>query len=96
MQFEWDENKNHRNISKHGISFENAKTIFAGFTVNMLGDRFHYGETREISIGLMDGVVVLMVVHTNRDGVCRIISARQANKKERQRYEEVLRRTLNS
>ena len=91
MRFEWDEAKNRLNIEKHGVSFEQAALIFDGFTVDRIDSRFDYGESRELSIGLLEGVAVLVVVHTDRDGVCRIISARQARKDERKRYEQAVR-----
>jgi uncharacterized DUF497 family protein len=91
MRFEWDEAKNRLNIEKHGVSFEQAALIFDGFTVDRIDSRFDYGESRELSIGLLQGVAVLVVVHTDRDGVCRIISARQARKDERKRYEQAVR-----
>ena len=91
MRFEWDENKNRQNVLKHGIDFEDARKIFRGFTIDTLDDRFDYGEERIISIGILAGVVVLTVVHTDRENSCRIISARQANRKERKRYEKAIR-----
>lgn len=91
MRFEWDEAKNRLNVEKHGVSFEQAALIFDGFTVDRIDNRFDYGESRELSIGLLEGVAVLVVVHTDRDGVCRIISARQARKDERKRYEQAVR-----
>lgn len=91
MKFEWDENKNRQNIEKHAVSFEDAHRIFEGFTLDQIDNRFDYGEERTISIGMIGGVVILSVVHTDRNGVCRIISARQANRKEQKRYEEALR-----
>lgn len=96
MKFEWDERKNYLNILKHGISFENAKAVFAGFTVDILDDRFDYGETRKISIGTLAGVAILAVVHTDREGTCRIISARKANRKERKKYEEEIQSTFDT
>ena len=91
MTFEWDEEKNRANIAKHGIAFEDAKGIFDGFTFRAVDDRRDYGETREISIGRIGDAVVLVVVHNDRNGTCRIISARQAKKRERDRYEQALR-----
>ena len=96
MRFEWDETKNRANIDKHGISFAQARTIFDGYTVSRIDDRGDCGEVREISLGLMQGVAVIVVVHTDRDGVTRIISARQANKYERKRYEEEIRKAFNA
>ncbi len=92
MQFEWDEQKNKTNIAKHGISFEKAKGIFEGDTLTIVDDRYDYGELREISIGMVEGVLILTVVHTDtKDGKRRLISARKANKRERKRYGQTLR-----
>lgn len=91
MKFEWDEEKNRQNVAKHGVRFEDACKVFDGFTVDFPDDRFDYGETREISIGLMDGIAVIVVVHTDRHGVIRIISARPAVKSERKLYDKAIR-----
>lgn len=94
MDFEWDEQKNQINVEKHGLSFQQAAKIFDGFTLTSVDNRFEYGETREITMGLLDGVAVIVVVHTDRAGVCRLISARQASKQERKRYEQEIRKTF--
>ena len=94
MKFEWDEDKNRQNIVKHGLRFEDAARIFDGFTVDLLDDRFDYGEPREISIGLIGGLTVVVVVHTDRAGMIRIISARPAVKAERRMYEKAIREAL--
>lgn len=94
MQFEWDENKNRANIRKHGISFHQASRIFTGFTVSSPDRGSQYGEFREITLGLLDGVAVVVVIHTEREGRCRIISARQANRQERRKYDQELRKTF--
>ena len=86
MQFEWDEDKNRTNIGKHGISFEQAQLIFHGPTVDLVDDRADYGEVRTMSLGLLEGVVVLSVAHTDREGRIRLISARAASRKERAIY----------
>lgn len=91
MEFEWDEDKNRQNIVKHGLRFEDAIRIFDTFTVDLPDDRFDYGESRDISIGLMAGLAVVVVVHTDRDGKIRIISARPAGKTERRMYEKAIR-----
>jgi uncharacterized DUF497 family protein len=91
MTFTWDPAKNAANIAKHGVSFEQAMRIFAGPVVTGFDDRNDYGELREISIGLLDGIAVLVVVQTERDGVIRIISARRALKHERKLYEATIR-----
>ena len=88
MKFEWDEAKNLKNITKHHLSFERAVTIFAGLVLSTEDTRKHYGEMRYQVIGkTVDGVITL-VVHTNRKGVTRIISARIANKRERRIYDD--------
>lgn len=89
MTFEWDEAKATSNIEKHGLSFEQARTIFAGPTVTRRSDR--EGEERWISFGLYEGVAVLAVVHTPRGHRTRLISARPANRSERGLYHEAIR-----
>lgn len=91
MTFEWDDDKNAANIKKHGIGFQKASRIFEGLVLTNEDDRQSYGEVRERSIGIVDGMLVLLVVHTDRAGRTRIISARRANRAERRRYEEALR-----
>ena len=88
--YEWDDEKNRANIEKHGVSFERAVRIFEGPTLSVVDERFAYEELREISIGLVDGVVYLTVAHTDREGVTRIVSARPATRSERRRYEEAI------
>lgn len=91
MHYEWDESKNQLNIRKHGVDFQLAKRIFEQPVLTVLDTRNDYGEEREISIGLVDGVLMLTVVHTDREyNVVRLISARRATKKERKRYEKNL------
>lgn len=93
MQFEWDEAKNAQNVKKHGISFEEARTIFDGTVFTSIDDRFEYDEIREISIGTIQDVVIITVAHTERQGIIRIISARKATPKERRQYYDYLTRT---
>lgn len=94
MGFEWDENKNRANTTKHGIDFEQAKAVFDDpYLVTLVDDRFEYGEVREASIGQMPLVtqgqtLLVVVVHTERNGVIRLISARKATKQERRLYEQ--------
>lgn len=94
MQFEWDEIKNVANIKKHGISFEEAKAIFDDVVFTSIDERFDYEEIREISIGTIESVVIVTVVHTDRGKVTRIISARKATKKERKKYYEYRAKTI--
>jgi uncharacterized DUF497 family protein len=91
MTFEWDPAKNAANIARHGVSFEQAARIFNGPVLTWADVRDDYGEMREISIGLFDGIATLVVAHTDRGEVTRIISARRALKHERKRYEETIR-----
>ena len=93
MEFEWDRQKNQTNIIKHGISFQEAQEVFNDpKLLTYVDDRFDYKEIRELSIGRLllpeQPVIVVLVVHTDRNGVTRIISARKANKKERIKYEQ--------
>jgi len=85
MQYEWDEQKRLSNARKHGIDFRDAVEIFEGDTVLMEDDRFNYGEHRFVSLGPLQGRVIV-VVHTEQAGVTRIISARKAIKHEQTIY----------
>lgn len=89
--FEWDEAKNAANIVKHGIDFADAKRIFEGPVLTRIDERFDYGEVRMLSLGAIEGRVLLAVVHTARDGSVRLISARFANRKETSDYAQALR-----
>ena len=93
LQFEWDEQKNRVNHTKHGIRFEEAREIFASPVLTAPDDRQDYRERRFISYGQLDAMVVIAVVHTRRLGRIRLISARKANRKERQAFYEYLDKT---
>ncbi len=85
MQFEWDEEKNRKNINKHGISFEAATGVF--FDENRIEriDLSHsYEEERFFTIGKVESI--LFVVFTERKDNIRIISARRATKEEENEY----------
>ncbi len=91
MKFEWDPAKSAANLEKHGISFEDAVRIFGGPTLTQVDHRQDYGEKRELTLGAVPpGDVVLLVVHTDRSGVTRIISARHASRRERKVYHDHL------
>jgi uncharacterized DUF497 family protein len=94
--FEWDEKKNRINLEKHGIGFALAVRIFEGPVLSFVDDRNDYAETRYRSIGQIEGVVVLAVIHTDRAGKMRLISARTANRRERRRYDEEIRKRTES
>ena len=91
--FDWDPAKNASNRSKHGISFEEAMEIFDGPVLSRDDDDIH-GEPRERSYGLIQGVVVVSVVHTDRGAARRIISARKATKKEREEFHAYLTKAI--
>ncbi len=89
-ELEWDPEKNRSNLAKHGISFEEAKAIFDGEHLS-IEDEGDHDEIRERSYGLIRGLLLLCVVHTDRDGVTRIISARKATPSERRLYDAHIR-----
>jgi len=93
LRFEWDSVKARMNLQKHSISFEDAMHVFEDPYALFEQDRTDMsGETRWHALGLAGGVAVLLVVHTIReqdgDETIRLISARQATRKERNRYEQ--------
>ena len=91
--FEWDKIKSKANLQKHGISFEEAKSVFYNPLSKIFDDEFHsLTEKREIIIGYSNQSKLIIVIFTERkQNVIRIISARYATKKEKKVYEENLR-----
>ena len=85
MRYEWDEAKRQSNIQKHGIDFVGIEKVFAGETLTILDDRFDYGESRFITLGLLSGRVVV-IAHTETREVIRIISVRKATRNEEAHY----------
>ncbi len=90
--FEWDPEKNASNVRKHGVSFAEAASIFDGPVLT--GPDDSTDEVREKSFGLLGGQVVVCVVHTDRNGKTRIISARKATANERKHFDAYLKRAL--
>lgn len=88
MEFEWDENKNRANQRKHEISFDEAAENFRYQMYEQIDPRTDYGELRYIGIGRNRYFVILTVVYTERGNLIRIISARRANKQEKNIYYE--------
>ena len=88
MNFDWDEEKNKRNIKKHGISFEDAKEVFKSPLLTRLDLRENYGEDRYIGLGMIYQRVIVIVYTEIDDLLIRIISARKATKEERRVYEK--------
>ena len=83
--YEWNETKNRANISKHGLSFEDANIVFSGPCVTFEDSRHDYDEKRFITLGPLVGRVVV-IAHTSRDENTRIISMRKANNREQEIY----------
>lgn len=92
IRFEWDADKAASNLQKHHVSFETAARVFADSFAISAQDRIEAGEYRWQTLGIVDGVLLLLVAHTVQDDdgieVIRIISARRAEPKERKRYEQ--------
>jgi uncharacterized DUF497 family protein len=86
--FEWDAAKNEANLRSRGFDFAHAARIFDGPTLEMDDERADYGERRIWAIGRADDEI-LFVVYTWRNGVRRIISARKADRRERDVYHKV-------
>jgi uncharacterized DUF497 family protein len=89
LQFEWDERKNRDNQRKHGVSFEEAKSVFFDLqAVEFYDDGYDQQEDRFLLLGVSAKVRILMVCHCLRQGgaVIRIISARRATGNEKREY----------
>jgi uncharacterized DUF497 family protein len=88
MRFEWHDDKAESNALKHGITFEEAVTVFADPYLLFTEDVQHsQSEEREWAIGESENGSIVVVVFTMRGERIRIISARRATKRECQRYE---------
>lgn len=93
LKFEWDQTKAASNVKKHGISFDEAKTVFDDEMARLIPDPDHsQDEERFILLGMSYTLKILTVVHCYRDseGVIRIISARASSKNEERQYKEFL------
>ena len=89
MQFEWDADKAAANLLAHGVSFEEASTVFFDpLSATGVDPDHSVGEARFITFGISSSGRLLVVAHTNRGEVIRIISARVATRGERKIYEE--------
>jgi uncharacterized protein len=85
--FEWDSNKESRNVQKQGIDFTTASLIWNDFVSERPDRRRDYGEARFIAFGVAENRI-LAIVYTWRGEARRIISARIAHSRERKFYEE--------
>lgn len=90
MEFEWDPKKERANVRKHGVTFDEALTVFFDPLAAIHDDPDHStGEYREIIIGQSAGSRLLLVSFTERsEDVVRIVNARPAEPDERRDYEE--------
>lgn len=91
MCFDWDENKNTINKRKHGLSFEEASTVFFDEEAILFDDPEHSDEEeRFLILGIATSSKVCIVCHCYKDdnSIIRIISAREATKNEEKRYAE--------
>ena len=89
LRFEWDARKNGANKRKHGVSFEEARTVFYDDDALLREDEPDQGEDRFVLLGMSASARTLLVCHCYReeDELIRIISARKANRNERRQYE---------
>ena len=89
LNFEWDHRKAKQNAKKHGVSFEEASTIFSDVRSITIHDPLHSdAEDRFVDIGLSAKLRILIVSYTERGGRIRIINARVATPTEQKTYEE--------
>ncbi len=89
MEFEWDEDKRQRGISKHQVDLLYAAGVFEGPVLIAADDRGEYGEDRFIAIGTVRGEV-FVVVFTRRGDKVRLISARKGGRRDRRKYQTSL------
>lgn len=89
MEFTWDENKAEANLATHGVSFDEASTVFEDILYVDFYDPDHsYNEHRYVIIGQSNRGRLLIVSYTERGDAIRLISARKTTRRERQYYEE--------
>jgi hypothetical protein len=89
LRFEWDPRKAATNRTKHGVSFEEASSVF-GDPLGLIVDdpRHSHGEKRHVLLGSSERHRLLAVMFTEREEVIRVISARKVSRRERNNYEE--------
>jgi len=89
MKFEWDPQKADSNLKKHGVSFQEAASVFGdALSITYYDPDHSVREQRFITVGMSRSGRVLMVAHTDRGDKVRIISARKTTRQERRYYEE--------
>jgi hypothetical protein len=88
VRFEWNRDKASSNLRKHGVSFDEAVTVFYDSLAATFEDPDHsHGEPRSITVGYSARDRLLVVCHTDRGSGVRLISARRATRRERNRHE---------
>ena len=88
MQFEWDPIKAAANLQKHGISFDEASSVFGDPLAITIDDPDHsLDEFRFLTTGMTREYLLVVVAHTERNGRIRIISAREPTQQEKRQYE---------
>ena len=88
-EFEWNETKAEANVGRHGVSFEEASTVFGDPLAVLLPDPDHsQGEERFLVLGMSSRQRVLVVSHAERPPRTRLISVRPATRYERGQYED--------
>lgn len=87
MRCEWDGDKADRNARRHGVTFEEAATVFADPLALIIEDQSHPENARIIGESLASRILLVVFVERARDAI-RLISARRATRYERRRYEE--------
>ena len=92
-EFEWDDSKARANLRNHGVSFELARRAFDDPFAILVQDRIEANEVRWQTLGMANGVVLLLVAHTIVEWdegieVVRIISARRADRSQKRYYEQ--------
>jgi hypothetical protein len=93
IQFAWDPAKARVNLRKHGVSFREAASVFRDpLGITSFDPDHSEEEDRFITFGFSGGGRLLMVAHTDRGGIIRLISARELTRKERETYEEEIHR----
>ena len=88
MKIEWDEEKNRANIRRHRIDFADVHPVFDGPMFVTLDTRRDYGEDRLIGIGFLHAAVVVVVFVEKAERTIRLISARKAERHEREKLKE--------
>lgn len=91
MEYEWDPAKSRRNAQKHGCGFEIAAELDWSEALEVLDDRFDYGEERWLALGPIDGKLYAMIFSPRGENRARIISLRPATRNERNAYVEAKR-----